>query len=73
MTVNTKKYLIEGLTDGHNKDKMSKYKSRYFKDIPACVKVLDFEHLRHFIVTFQPTDDNLQETVDGLKLVEIKD
>lgn len=34
MTVNTKKYLIEGLTDGINRGRMLKYKSRYFNDIP---------------------------------------
>ena len=59
LTINTKKYLIEGMKNNMNRNNMLNVKKIYFEDLNKCAKVLEPEHLKLLIINLQPIDDNL--------------
>lgn len=55
-----KQSIAAGWNHEYHKEKLIKYKERYFKDIQSSINILDGDHLEAFYENMEPLDDDLE-------------
>ena len=58
--MSVKESIAAGWNHEYHKDRLQKYKTRFFKDIQDLIGVLDGDHLEAFYENMEPIDDDLE-------------
>ncbi len=58
-----KRSIAAGWNHSYHKERLSKYRDRYFKDVQVLVSVLEGDHYEVFYENFEPIDDDLETLI----------
>jgi hypothetical protein len=61
--VAVKRSIAAGWNNSQHKERLLKYRDRYFKDVQLLVDVLNGDHYQVFYSSFQPIDDDLDSLI----------
>ena len=76
VSVAVKEYIASGWNHPYHKERLLKYRARYFKDVQDLITVLDGDHYECFYDNLAPIDDDLESQIaefQKIKLPEGKD
>jgi len=69
-SVQVKNSISAGWNHSYHKDRLAKYRDRYFKDVQGLIDVLDGDHYEVFYNDFEPIDDDLESQIKGFEQIK---